>query len=98
MELVHTVAQTKPKKGTKTMTTDYPFIRAYGRIMGSYQYYIDDEVRRAREDGAPQDAWSFCLPDCPSGPRKWRLARNLRDTGPHSLRAKFDARGLYNAT
>jgi len=36
--------------------SDYPFIRAWGAFLHSMQYYIDDEVRRARADGAPQRA------------------------------------------
>lgn len=40
------------------MTTDYPFIRYLGRRLGSHQWYIDDEIDRARGDGAPQTATS----------------------------------------
>ena len=35
---------------------DYEWIRKWGRFLGSYKYYIDDEVARARADHAPQNA------------------------------------------
>lgn len=36
---------------------DYPLIRAWGyRIMGSYKYYVEMQLARARENNAPQDA------------------------------------------
>lgn len=35
---------------------DYPYIRAWGHYMGSQQYYIDDEVQRARDSKAPSSA------------------------------------------
>lgn len=34
---------------------DYPYIRAWGHLMGSGTHYIEDEVRRAKLDQAPQD-------------------------------------------
>ena len=77
------------------MNNSYPFIRAYGQIMGSYSYYIEDQLRKAKEDNAPADAWSYEDPDGTGGPRVWRKASDLIDNGPHSLRAQFSARGLY---
>lgn len=74
---------------------DYPFLRAYERIMGSYQYYVDDMLARARDSNAPQDAWALEAPSGNGGPEKWRLARDLIDNGPHSLRARFEKLGLY---
>lgn len=35
---------------------DYPYVRAYGRAMGSFQYWIDMQVAEAREDNAPENA------------------------------------------
>lgn len=35
---------------------DYIYIRAWGEMQGSFQYYIDAQVAQAREDGAPQTA------------------------------------------
>ncbi|ORW08468.1 MULTISPECIES: hypothetical protein [Mycolicibacter] len=37
-------------------TDDYPYIRLWGQRMGSFQYYIDDQIEQAREDGAPANA------------------------------------------
>jgi hypothetical protein len=34
----------------------YPFICAWGARLGSFMYYIDGEVARAIEDGAPDRA------------------------------------------
>lgn len=34
----------------------YKYIRAWGRYMGSYQYYIDEQVYKAQQDGAPENA------------------------------------------
>lgn len=42
----------------KTPKNEYPCIRMYGRLMGSYQYYITAQVEQARRDGAPQTATS----------------------------------------
>jgi hypothetical protein len=38
---------------------DYPYIRLWGKMLGSMPYYINDQVRRARKDGAPQNATFF---------------------------------------
>lgn len=35
---------------------NYPMIRLWGRMLGSMAYYIEDEVKRAKADKAPQDA------------------------------------------
>lgn len=37
-------------------TTDYKYIRAWGKHLGSFNYYIDGEVLKARKDNAPQNA------------------------------------------
>jgi hypothetical protein len=37
------------------MKLDYMYIRAWGRMMGSNQYYIDGEIEQARRDRAPQN-------------------------------------------
>lgn len=38
---------------------DYPFIRAFGLYWGSKRYYIEDQIRKARETNAPLDAVSY---------------------------------------
>lgn len=37
-------------------TEEYPWVRAWGELMGSYQYYIKDQIARAKAAGAPQTA------------------------------------------
>ena len=39
-----------------TKQLDYPYLRAWCRMMGSAQYYTDMQIERAREDKAPQTA------------------------------------------
>ena len=34
----------------------YWFVKAWGKQMGSFQYYIDRQVELAREEGAPHNA------------------------------------------
>jgi hypothetical protein len=34
----------------------YPFIRLWGKEMGSFPYYINDQIARATEDRAPYNA------------------------------------------
>jgi hypothetical protein len=36
--------------------TDYPYIHRWGQMMGSGTYYIDQNVRKAKETGAPRNA------------------------------------------
>lgn len=72
------------------MTSDYPFIRAAGRLSGSDANYVEDVVRMAREDGAPADAWAYTRgvwgvsPD--GRPRYWLTVSGLEacaDGGAH---------------
>lgn len=35
---------------------DYPYIRAWYRISGSFPYYIEQQVELARQENAPHDA------------------------------------------
>jgi hypothetical protein len=42
-----------------TTTSDYACIRAWDRMMGSYGYYTERQIERAREDKAPADAIYF---------------------------------------
>lgn len=35
---------------------DYKYIRAWGRMLGSFQTFIEGEVEQARQDNAPQTA------------------------------------------
>lgn len=40
----------------KTDSNDYPFVREYCRVTGSYDYYANIQVAQARKDSAPQTA------------------------------------------
>lgn len=35
---------------------DYAYIRAWGELLGSFPYYIEGEIEKARRDRAPQTA------------------------------------------
>jgi len=35
---------------------DYPYVIAWGKMMRSEGYYIENQLRKAREDGAPVTA------------------------------------------
>lgn len=35
---------------------DYKYIRAWGIMMGSFEYYINGEIQKAKDDNAPTDA------------------------------------------
>lgn len=35
---------------------EYPYIQAWGERLGSYQYYINDQIAKARESHAPANA------------------------------------------
>jgi hypothetical protein len=58
---------------------DYPWIRVWGKYLGSSPYYIDDQVAEARRDGAPQDA---IYKD--SDTEEWRTIDTI--TSPHTRR------------
>lgn len=38
---------------------NYEYIRAWGRMMGSYSYYITEQVERAKNDNAPSNSVYF---------------------------------------
>lgn len=39
-----------------TNSLDYPAIQIWGNKLGSYQYYIDAQIKLAREEKAPANA------------------------------------------
>ncbi|HYP58468.1 MAG TPA: hypothetical protein VEQ35_09320 [Beijerinckia sp.] len=41
------------------MATDYAFIRAYGKFIGTKEGYLDKTVRQARRENAPNDVMSY---------------------------------------
>ena len=38
------------------MNNDYPYIRAWGRLLGSSDYYVEDQIAKAKREQAPYDA------------------------------------------
>jgi len=54
---------------------DYPYIRAWGRHMGSNLSYIADQVSEARKDKAPEDA-TFKSADT----GEWHTMRDFKGT------------------
>lgn len=41
------------------MATDYAFIRAYGKFIGARESFVDDQVRQARRENAPNDVYLY---------------------------------------
>jgi hypothetical protein len=41
----------------KQKQNKYPYIQAWGKYMGSQEYYILDQMKKAEKDGAPNDAY-----------------------------------------
>lgn len=39
-----------------TEQNDYPYIRAWGKLLGSFHYYVREQVEQARADRAPTNA------------------------------------------
>lgn len=55
---------------------DYPYIRAWGRMMGSHSYYVDDQVEKARRNKAPQNAVYYNI-------NSWQTFDKV--TNPHTI-------------
>jgi hypothetical protein len=49
----------------------YPFVRAWGKMLGSHLHYIDDQIYLAEQDQAPADAIYRIAPG------KWAQFRNV---------------------
>jgi hypothetical protein len=66
----------------KPKASDYKYIRAWGKFLGSYEYYIVGEQERALEDDAPFDAISYDDQN-----KRWRTVRDIKRPG---LKAQLD--------
>lgn len=64
----------------------YPWIVAWGRYLGSFDYFITAELERARADSAPRTAISrkHIPPSNPAPSHEWTTADDLAP----ALRAK----------
>jgi hypothetical protein len=58
------------------MATDYAFIRAYGKFIGARESFVDDQVRQARRENAPNEVYLF---DKES--KRWKLFNELEAKG-----------------
>lgn len=47
------------KKPKVNLSAKYPWIQKWGQWMGSYQYYIDQQLELAEETNAPLNATSY---------------------------------------
>jgi hypothetical protein len=54
----------------------YPYIRAWGKYLGSYQYYINAQVERADKDRAPNNAIYYN-----EDKKCWATADEITDDG-----------------
>lgn len=52
---------------------DYLYIRAWGKMLHSFDYYVQEQVRKAREDKAPEDATYF-------NGTEWRCWSDMEDS------------------
>lgn len=78
---------------------DYLYIRAWGYILGSDRYYIDDEIKKAREDNAPQDAIYVKHNFDSSAPREWIRYESVTSWHTHSrMEAYFESKGWAYTT
>lgn len=64
------------------LTTRWPYIVAHCRMMGSFPYYVTDQLRLAEQTNAPADAYSS--DELPDGSVRWRRASELPERTPTS--------------
>jgi len=56
------------------MATDYAFIRAFGKFNEAKESYVDDQVRHARRENAPNDAYAY-----DEERKRWKLFAELEE-------------------
>ena len=79
--------------GQKNQPNDYAYIRAWGNLMGSQGWYIEDQIRKARAAGAPPTAiYERYDNEHGSGPTGvWATFEEITGTGTQDLvQAKVD--------
>ncbi len=64
----------KTDKERDRLFKKYPYIVAWGQLMGSYGYYIQDQCEKAEEDKAVFTACYYNSTD-----NRWVLLENLRE-------------------
>lgn len=55
----------------KQLAKKFPYIVAWGHMMGSMDYYIDNQLLSAEASGAPEDAIYVKNKDADTGIGKW---------------------------
>lgn len=72
----------------------YPFIRAYCQMMGSYPYYVREQLEAAAMTNAPADAYASKV-DPPEGPDDWFRVTAMDDFGRKRIErfSGFNAQG-----
>ncbi len=58
------------------MATDYAFIRAYGKFIGARESFVDDQVRQARRENAPNDVYHY-----DKDAKRWKRFAELEEKG-----------------
>jgi hypothetical protein len=72
----------------------YPFIRTYCQMMGSYPYYVREELQAAGATNAPADAYASKRgPSTANGPDDWLRVSSMDKHG----RARMERLAGYNA-
>jgi len=70
----------------KELRLKYPFIVAQGRRWGSFPYYVNEQLRKAYRDNAPEDAVS-CITDAEGNRVGWRTMSYYDETSQENLMA-----------
>lgn len=76
---------------------DYLYVRAWCRMMGSYDYYVRQQVQQARADGAPERAIYKDVPSASLGMESGTLTdapgghwKTLDDVERADVRARIE--------
>jgi hypothetical protein len=63
---------------------DYIYIKAWGKFLHSFDYYIEQQVEKARRDGAPQNACFFSVDS-----NKWVTFDDIQNLQTKEIVAKY---------
>lgn len=62
---------------------DFPYIRAWGKFMHSFDYYIEEQVEAARKALAPHDAIYFSAFE-----NRWHRWSEMPEDNPNKIAVK----------
>ena len=71
------------------MPGDYKYIWAWGKLCGSMDYYIDEQIKKAREENAPLDAIYYDDKEF-----KWHTVRQTVSSTRAELEQIINERGM----